>query len=347
MSKSRVRPALHLRSLKGFTLVELLVVIAIIGVLVGLLLPAVQAAREAARRMSCQNNLKNIGLADQNYHGVHKNFAPARSGPDSTGKRAMWHLVTPEERSGASVFVHLLPFMEQQALYDRFNITEDFGLWPAGITDPGGKWHNDYPDREAALGVRPEVMVCPSSGDEPQSTLDRFLSYDTKPATGNYAGVGGHRGLVFGGYGVDACMLKHHNTGIHLYHTLISIRKITDGTSSTISFGEVIDSHLPENSNIWTYCLRYLDTFRITDVAMNTPPSIVGAIADGEPPQVNGAFFSRHPAGAQFAYGDGHVEFIQEDIDFDTYQQLSTIAGDPEYLDEDDDNNVCTSANGW
>jgi prepilin-type processing-associated H-X9-DG protein len=152
--------------------------------------------------------------------------------------------------------------------------------------------------------------------------------------------------LIFGQYGVDACMLKHYNTGIHLYHTLISIRQITDGTSNTISFGEVIDSHLPENENIWTYCERYTSTFRMTDVAMNTPPSLVGAPANGGP-DVNGAFFSRHPGGAQFAYGDGHVEFLDESIDFDTYQQLSTIDGDPEFLDQDDDVSLCTSANGW
>lgn len=97
---------------------------------------------------------------------------------------------------------------------------------------------------------------------------------------------------------------------------------------------------------MWTYCLRYLDTFRMTDVAVNTPPSIVGLPANGGP-NVNGAFASRHPGGALFAYADGRVEFIDEAIDFDLYQELSTIDGPPAVLDEDDDQNVCTSANGW
>jgi prepilin-type N-terminal cleavage/methylation domain-containing protein/prepilin-type processing-associated H-X9-DG protein len=335
---------------KGFTLVELLVVIAIIGVLVALLLPAVQAAREAARRMSCQNNLKNIGLGDQNHHSAKGNFAPARSGPDSTSKQAMRHLVTAVDRSGASAFVHLLPFMEQQALFDRFAINENKGLWPAGITDPGQTWRDSsmYPARVEALSARPDVMVCPSSDDEALPVEARYENFDVIPATGNYAVVAGHRGLIFGNFSVDACMLKHFNTGIHLYHTLISHRQITDGSSNTISFGEVIDSHLGENENVWTYCERYKSTFRMTDVAMNTPPSIVGEIPGGKPPAVNGAFASRHPGGAQFAYGDGHVEFVDESIDFTTYQQLSTIDGDNiDQLNRDDKSSTCNSGNDW
>src|ERR1700694_1555625 len=86
------------RRLGGFTLIELLVVIAIIGVLVALLLPAVQAAREAARRSSCQNNLRQIGLAFQNFHDVSNAFPPVRiAGGDG------W----------ASCFVLIMPYMEQ------------------------------------------------------------------------------------------------------------------------------------------------------------------------------------------------------------------------------------------
>src|SRR6478609_9336330 len=94
----------------GFTLVELLVVIAIIGILVALLLPAVQAARESARRMTCSNNLKNLGLAALNHHDVNKHF-PVSNGAAYAGE-------SPLPQLGMGWIFNTLPQLEESALYD-------------------------------------------------------------------------------------------------------------------------------------------------------------------------------------------------------------------------------------
>ncbi|HEV7280632.1 MAG TPA: DUF1559 domain-containing protein [Pirellulaceae bacterium] len=131
----------------GFTLVELLVVIAIIGVLVALLLPAVQAARAAANRMSCGNNMKQLGLAVHNYHDTFKTAPPlAVGGP--------WNVF--------SWRMHILPFMEQSAVYDGINFS--------GSTSP--TQHVPWsPDQADAAGLRPtyrgveiSAFVCPADG---------------------------------------------------------------------------------------------------------------------------------------------------------------------------------------
>ncbi|MEC8306046.1 MAG: DUF1559 domain-containing protein, partial [Planctomycetota bacterium] len=102
---------LQRKSRRGFTLVELLVVIAIIGILIALLLPAVQMAREAARRISCGNNLKQYGIALHLYHDTHKQIPPG-------GGRG-WG--TPVQNPRIGWQVRVLPFMEQNALYERLN----------------------------------------------------------------------------------------------------------------------------------------------------------------------------------------------------------------------------------
>lgn len=96
---------------RGFTLIELLVVIAIIGVLIALLLPAVQSAREAARRSQCVNNLKQLGLAIQNYHDVNSAFPPSGDGGPSNPVVHTFSLKT-----------KLLPFIEQQPVYNAINL---------------------------------------------------------------------------------------------------------------------------------------------------------------------------------------------------------------------------------
>ena len=105
----------------AFTLVELLVVIAIIGVLVGLLLPAVQAAREAARRMSCGNNFKQIGLAIHNYHAAYNAIPKHGTGPRNETRTTAWHTETTFQHERLGALVAILPFVEQQAMWERIS----------------------------------------------------------------------------------------------------------------------------------------------------------------------------------------------------------------------------------
>jgi prepilin-type processing-associated H-X9-DG protein len=257
----------------------------------------------------------------------------ARPGPDSTDAIWLESLSTAIQRSGASGFVLLLPFLEQQALYARLDIFKNQSIWPAGeFSTPAWK----TPERLAAMAVRPNVFVCPSSTAASHSELFKPPSYDPAPATGTYAFVAGHRGINGGStyQPADACMIKHYNSGIHLYMTKVKIPQVEDGTSETISVGEVLEGDgatnpiawAPyKNSNVWTYTLRYLDSFRTTTVALNTPPWAETRNVNGD--IVNGAFGSEHPGGSNFVFGDGHVAFLEESISLDVYQNLSTIAG--------------------
>jgi prepilin-type N-terminal cleavage/methylation domain-containing protein len=146
----------------GFTLVELLVVIAIIGVLVALLLPAVQSAREAARRSSCQNNLKQIGLAIHNFHDS-KGHLPSSTRPAAGGT----------VRHG--VFTYLLPFMEQKPLWDSYDLSLSWGVAP----------------NTTVTGLRLTSYECPSSPKH-GGLLDMIPDGDSSSTfgTGQVAAIG-------------------------------------------------------------------------------------------------------------------------------------------------------------
>ena len=150
----------------AFTLVELLVVIAIIGVLVGLLLPGVQAAREAARRMSCSNNLKQVGLALHAYNDVHRRLPPSALGISQSRQP-----VDSVSEAGLTPWVSILPFMEQESLFDEF----DFSVGSSS------------PVNLRASQKTPAVYRCPSMS-LPQNRPDTagYASYAVSTGTRKY-----------------------------------------------------------------------------------------------------------------------------------------------------------------
>ncbi|MBI2477587.1 MAG: DUF1559 domain-containing protein [Planctomycetia bacterium] len=229
----------------GFTLVELLVVIAIIGILVALLLPAVQAAREAARRMQCSNNMKQIGLALHNYHDTYKSF-PARGvfgGQSATNPWSPYH---------HTWMTAILPFIEQQPLYDSTNKVAP--VYVNGAYQP------------IASTLIPSFM-CPSDATAPNDvsqTSDRL-------AWTNYAGPTAWDWWLRRDRNIGAPWVSVPNTrsdGIFMADNFTKMAHITDGTSNTIMSCEVIfagwmqginmsnGSGIPRKSNVGGFLPR-------------------------------------------------------------------------------------------
>ena len=228
----------------GFTLVELLVVIAIIGVLVGLLLPAVQSAREAARRMSCSNNFKQIGLAVHNYHDAFKQLPTQKSGTGlDSATSAWWEGSNRTNQGQLSWLVGLMPFMEQQPLWEQVANPLAFELagggslqsrtppWPAMGPKPGNQ---AYPPAMTEVST----LRCPS---DPGFGL---------PAQGrtNYAcclgdsfsrAENGPVNNVLEQTTADAQWSNAGQRGPFVVHRDMRFRDILDGLSNTIIAGEI------------------------------------------------------------------------------------------------------------
>lgn len=322
---------------QAFTLVELLVVIAIIGILVGLLLPAVQAAREAARRMQCSNNLKQWGLALHNYESANKKF-PARQGGSG-------HLLAGGQRGVMSGWLFLLPYIEQQPLYDQINGTDD---WPAtGVA------------ANILMQSRPvPALLCPSDAGEQdpvQPARTRTLSSYAFCSGDDYASS-----QAFPDERLDAVASPRktpiNNRGIFGRWYYCTIGAITDGTSNTIALTErqrpngvgtrgavaslagTAASVTPLQCRAKFNGIQYIP---ITDVP--TGDSSVGYRAWGGnayfaaattilPPNSASCFIaqgaasyhlmngiwtpgSEHTGGVQATFGDGSVRFISSSID--------------------------------
>ena len=286
----------------GFTLIELLVVIAIISVLIALLLPAVQAAREAARRAQCANNLKQIGLAIHNFEGMQGKVPPG----------AVW---SPNGDKKGSVYVYLLPFLEQSVAFNAFNLNQSN---IDGTTFQGTS-------RLVGATVLP-VLLCPSDSHPPE-----FYGL----AVHNYAASRGPTDV----FDNVSCFCNFPwrsfaqapNDDPQVFAgpftrmgTQIRFADVLDGLSNTIFFGEVRPTCSQHAQNGWSlsndgngYCttLTPMNYYSCDDNAADPCHRTCNWNTEV-------GFKSAHTGGAYFLYGDGSVHFLAENIDYATYQSL-------------------------
>ena len=275
---------------RGFTLIELLVVISIISILIGMLLPAVQKAREAAARISCTNNLKQIGLAMHNYAFDYNDHFPA-------------------SRMGvgyATWAVTILPYMEQGNLYNQWNLGQTYFL-----------------QNNIARMSPVKSYFCPSrrsANDPPNVSISGDIPPGTNGVGNNVPGALGDYAVVIDPSGTDEPSITTPSLSgsfqIGMGYPLLSF---TDGLSNTLLVGE---KHIPlqDNGVGWWDCSMYDGEFiqcssRAAGIAF---PLTVNLQDTGW------KFGSRHTSNVMFVFGDGHVQGLQASINPLTLQLLGT-----------------------
>jgi prepilin-type N-terminal cleavage/methylation domain-containing protein len=273
----------------AFTLIELLVVISIIAILIGLLLPAVQRVREAAARTKCSNNLKQMGLALQNYAGVYGQFPAAY-----VNKPPTVYDYIPGWGWGSMI----LPFVEQDVLYKQLN-------FPPALFGGGADPAAPTPATSQIL----KIYRCPSDNGPDLNP------YKNNFPTSNYRAVCGWNDNN------DAFMTDFDFGGVMFQNSKIRITDITDGTSNTLAIGECIyDDPTGKVAAIWPGMIGVIGgSVYISSVMWWVDDQ--SADINGTAPQ---AFSSRHFGGAFFAFCDGSVRFFREGGNI---QNLKWLAG--------------------
>ena len=290
---------------KGFTLIELLVVIAIIAILIGLLLPAVQKVREAAAKMQCQNNLKQLALGVHNYISTFQAF-PMSSSP--------WV----NNNNGFGWIFRTLPYLEQESVYNQIIPYESGSMFAGGgLLNPACR---------NAIASPVKTLYCPSDGSAlPGSPVETkmFQMDPIKVTLTNYKGsmgdnrMGGstsiHQGREPDCHGSNPC------PGIFFRNSFqgpVTLDQIKDGTSTTLMIGE--DTPI---ENYHSAAFYANGDYASTHAPLNYVPK----------PSTPGnwwnviSFRSKHSDGANFAFADGSIKFLTNNIDYsNVYKPLST-----------------------
>ena len=341
------------RSRKGFTLVELLVVIAIIGILAGMLFPAVQAVREAARRATCLNNMRNLGLACQNYQSTTLRLPPGSSS-------MIWFAgasAPPATNSGRSFSqtVYLLPHFEQDAIYQsaaaqglRQGVAESLTPYTddAGITT----------DLDTLSGNRIPMLLCASASQTQARATDSdypgFVSHyvgilgptgtfgdeiDT-PALGgdtNYQPLAATAGVI----GMRGVFSPTVDTAGRFYNPrqAYDYSDMSDGASNTMLFGELSrradsDSGFNPTTAGWAFGARIITT---SDFEEMPNCKTVNGLVNGTTTTLNNhSLGSNHPGGANIALADGSSRYITDSLDPTILAAISSKdGGEAEGLD--------------
>ncbi|MDZ7617133.1 MAG: DUF1559 domain-containing protein [Patescibacteria group bacterium] len=298
----------------AFTLVELLVVITIIGILIGLLLPAVQSAREAARRMQCSNNLKQIGLAMHTYLQALGTLPP---GGITQGACC-------DTKSGTSWAISILPQLEQQALYDKYDM----------------KAYNEDTVNAFVRESMVSVYICPSESE---------VRKTDKPESGPGGGLLYHRGSYRGNTGrtngsqwwdgpPGGTMSTHFAGGWrgplptigNMEFSTVAVAEIRDGLSNTLLVGEMSTVTNPRRRTFWAYTYTsynksaFINESRILLGDYERCSTISGAGGINACKRGWGSF---HPGGLHFVMCDGSVRFISNTVDMNVLAGAATIAG--------------------